>query len=871
MKHYSVLLFLLLHVSLLATIPKLNNHLSPQPYQSIVLDAKANGYRVAIDGNTAVVAMQGDGDSYLGAVDVYTYNEQNALFVHSATLTPANGDFTVGFFGSSVAIDGDTVVVGAPSKYSTSLVYVFQKPSGGWNGTLHEDAQLSSYDATNVFGNSVAIDGSYIAVGDTMASSQTGAVFIYKTSDGTWHNSMSAFETLYGSDAIAGDYFGQNIALENDRLVVSAPQHNSNSGAIYLFEYKYENGWYHFAQSAKMEKSGGSPMLGSSLALEGDTIAATASFRFGGEVYLFEKEGSDWIQSAMITGSDIRDPQDGINTTPRFGGSLDLENDTLYVGASNHAAYTYHKPYSGWVDMNESRQIRFETTLLQSYLGTTLAHDATTFLFLDSINDTLHIYKEGVQVSLQEGEKTLIDFSSSNEASNRYTLLSTPDAAHFSLNAQSGLLTFRSAPDYESPADANGDNRYELLLQISNSDGVIHYPVRIDITDRRYEEGSIDIASFVETTTFQTPAAITSIATEGDLIVVGTTAYRNESYEQIGAAFLFERNLDGNYTQIAHLGTYNFVANQYLGSAVAISGDTIVVAAANTQSGEAGSVYLYEKPETGWSDMNASHSFSRYTQYANEAFGQTIAIDGDIVVIGAPRELITDPDRLYLYAKKEGAWPSRESAQLYISKDFDRFGFGNGSLGHSLAIQNDIIVTSAPFWWSIGAFFMYKKPAGGWGGMHESSLQTAGYPPPDNFFGMALAMKNNRIVVGAPSNTDDAALYLEERPNVGWGVPANYGTKITRDASQQHDAFGERVAFGENVIAATTNTELILFDTRTARQVRTIAEPQGKDFGAIAIEGNRLFVTYDTTIAIYEAQHAKSNVASPALIMYLLQ
>ena len=144
-------------------------------------------------------------------------------------------------FGGSVAIDGDTVVVGAYRKGDyTGAAYVFRTTDGG--ATYDQVAKLTADDAAadDRFGESVAIDGNTIVVGargDNHGSGWgSGSVYVFLTTDGGATYAQVA--KLTADDAAANENFGISVAIDGDTVVVGADQDDdagSGSGSAYFF------------------------------------------------------------------------------------------------------------------------------------------------------------------------------------------------------------------------------------------------------------------------------------------------------------------------------------------------------------------------------------------------------------------------------------------------------------------------------------------------------------------------------------------------------------------------------------------------------------------------------------------------------------
>ena len=146
-------------------------------------DAAANdnfGYSVAINGNTVVVGAVQSDNGGTGAAYVFRTSDGGATYNEVAKLTAS--DATSGYqFGFYVAIDGDTVVVGTVR----NCVYVFRTTDGG--ATYDQVVKLTVDDVTNGFGRSVAIDGDTVVIGspyDDDGGSNSGAAHVFRTTDG---------------------------------------------------------------------------------------------------------------------------------------------------------------------------------------------------------------------------------------------------------------------------------------------------------------------------------------------------------------------------------------------------------------------------------------------------------------------------------------------------------------------------------------------------------------------------------------------------------------------------------------------------------------------------------------------------------------
>jgi len=241
------------------------------------------GYSVAIDGATVVVGAYEAGTG--GVVYVLRTSDGGATYVEVAKLSAADaasGDY----FGYSVAIDGDTVVVGVygddDGGIDSGSVYVFRTSDGG--ATYGQVAKLTAADAASgdYFGNSVAIDGDTVVIGawgDDDGGIDSGSVYVFRTSDGGATYGQVA--KLTAADAASGDYFGRSVAIDGATVVVGAygdDDGGSASGSVYVF--RTSDGGATYGQAAKLTAAdaAASDWFGYSVAIDGATVVIGAPY-----------------------------------------------------------------------------------------------------------------------------------------------------------------------------------------------------------------------------------------------------------------------------------------------------------------------------------------------------------------------------------------------------------------------------------------------------------------------------------------------------------------------------------------------------------------------------------------------------------------
>ena len=357
------------------------------------------GWSLAMDGDLAVVGAPGNELEFDIPGSAYVYARESGVWTQVADLTasdPGNGDR----FGVSVAVDGDTIVVGAKRNGGEGLnagaAYVFAKPDSGWADTT-ETAKLTASDAAiyDTFGQSVAVSGDTIVVGapsSDHAGSWSGAAYLFVKPDGGWVNATETAQ-LQASDAGEDQCFGRSVAADGDTVVVGVytfctPDYPS--GTVYVF-VRPSSGWATTTETAQLTASNGHSLdeFGSPVAIDGDTIVVGAPLHdangFGaGSVYVFVRPDSGWSSATETAQLHATDAE----TNANFGFSAAISGDTIAVGSlrdpddasDGGAVYVHVKPADGWDDVDETIKLTAYDTTNYNLLGYSTALDGNTLV-----------------------------------------------------------------------------------------------------------------------------------------------------------------------------------------------------------------------------------------------------------------------------------------------------------------------------------------------------------------------------------------------------------------------------------------------------------------------------------------------------------
>lgn len=350
------------------------------------------GWSVSVSGDTVVVGaynessnatgVNGDQANNIagGSGAAYVFARTGGVWSQQAYLKASNtGAFDR--FGFSVAVSGDTIVVGADSEDSNATgvdgngadnsantagaAYVFFRTGTTWSQQAYLKASNSAADDT--FGTTVAVSGDTVVVGAHQEDSNAtgvngdqannsalsaGAAYVFVRSGGLW--GQQAY--LKASNTEAFDRFGESVAVSGDTVVVGSPNEDSNStgvngnqannsasasGAAYVFARS--GGVWSQQAYLKATNTNGGDAFGRSVAASGDTLVVGAPFEgsnatgvngnqddnsagFAGAAYAFIRSGGIWSQQAYFKASNTE-------ANDWFGLSLAVSGDTVVVGA----------------------------------------------------------------------------------------------------------------------------------------------------------------------------------------------------------------------------------------------------------------------------------------------------------------------------------------------------------------------------------------------------------------------------------------------------------------------------------------------------------------------------------------------------------
>ncbi len=422
------------------------------------------GFSVAISGNTALVAAPG----YVAAAGlipgaVIVYQRTGLVWNVSGKLLHNETAFALQNYGTSVSISGDIAVVGAPRFLPGQLgaAYVFRRNGNAWS--FQQRLMNNQLD----FGASVAVSGETIVVGDTGGN---GRALVYRWNGTTW-----ALETtLFNSGAGPGDLFGCSVAIEGDTLVVGTLADNTpaanDAGSATVF-HRSGTTWTEQAFLTASDPHF-SDFFGSSVALNGDTLAVGAYFADApgvldaGAAYVFQRNGTSWSQTAKLIASDPK-------TDDRLGSSIALNGDTILAGAAFYdlpnrqntgAAYLFRRTGSAW----SQQGVDFTDTGAPGDLyGNGVAISGNTLITgvpnLD--RDNITNVGSGFAYIFRPNSRNTSDFD--GDGMTDLSVFRNADQTWYAKQSSNGLSfvrQFGASGDSLVPADYDGDGRTDVAV-----------------------------------------------------------------------------------------------------------------------------------------------------------------------------------------------------------------------------------------------------------------------------------------------------------------------------------------------------------------------------------------------------------------------
>lgn len=720
---------------------------------------------------SAILMVAAHGQSSLTAVDKFSIENSGYLGAE---------------FGAQVAISGNTAVIGAARRdfYASvrdghAYVYTRTGPSAPWVYT--ERLFPTGVASGECFGHSVAISGDVVVVGSgSPASTDPGAAYVFRRTGGSF--AQVARLTEPSSLPGGGDY-GRAVDVSGATVVVSDPL-QLNEGRVYVYS---EAGGNWSLQQTLAPPAGSPGAFGVAVALDADRVAVGVErngLGVGGEVRVFRRASGVWSHEATLQP----------NTAPygqfqndHFGAALDLFDTTLVVGAPEDsdpavpstvrrgAAFVFTRSGVTW-----SQSARIDPTLVepQSRFGSGVAVGGNSVVAIgaDGIGAGFppHVTRGRVLLFERVGgvwrqKYELTSVHSDDEDHLGNALAIAPSAGGWSLLCGVPRWFGGRGSVYAFQTGANDWSEGERLIE------PVHSSARFG----------------------------NAVAIEGELAVVGAPYEDTEWGQDAGAAYVYRRT-GAIWAFVQRLAPSVSAEFDRFGSAVAVSGTTIAVAAPNDDhpaAVDAGSVFVFDLVGTTWTltqVLRASDAAAR------DFFGTSIAMRGGTLVIGSPLDDNASGNNAggaYVFTRSGTTWTQATKLASNDLAPSDQFG-------QAVAIvTSSRVLVGAPFdnaaGVDSGSAYVFDRTGliGGGVWSQRAKLVPSGGSQGDHF-GMAVSGTTALIAVGAPERdgaqgVDHGSAYIFQ---VSGGVPGTLGNVFTERQTLSSPTPNADDGFGTSVV-----------------------------------------------------------------------
>ncbi|MCA9667161.1 MAG: hypothetical protein KC503_16295 [Myxococcales bacterium] len=645
------------------------------------------GEAIALSGDTAVIGSPGDDSKGTDAGAAYVFVRGASGWVEQAKLVASDGA-AGDAFGITVAIDGDTVLVGAPrddDKGSESgSVYVYVRSGAQWS--LQQKIVDAAGQADDHFGSAVALDGDTALASirpNVAGSTGPSSVSVLVRSGSSW----SGQGRLVPTSGLTTSFFGGALDISGDTAVVG----DTHLGVAFVF-VRSGTSW-----SEQQKLAAGPGKFGASVAVDGDAMVG-CSLTGDRACYVFRRSGTSWSEEGQLPPPTTADVD--------FGRAVDISGSRVIVGAPGAQtdpgeAYVFQRGASGW-DSGTSL-----TGNGRSEFGRAVAIDGDRALAASSEDPTVAPYFGAVYAYAVNGAAWPQDGQ----------LVPSADwSGEFgaALSASKGTLVV-GAPSRV----LNGERRGEAGVYVRQAAGT-------------WSEQQVLVASDgADADRFGVAVAI-----DGDTAVVGADGDDDKGAEA-GSLYVFTR-ASGSWSQQQKLVAADGAAGDKLGHVVAVSGDTLAVAApADDDKGQdSGSVYVFTRASGTWS---LQQKIVAADGAAGDGLGAALSLDRDTLAIGAP----DDDDRgdgsgaVYVFQRSAGTWTLQ---QKIVPGD----GTAGARFGLSVALEGDSVAAGFDDGTQSGVY-VFARSAGSWS-QQVKLLPEAGAA--SYAMGKTIAMSGNVLSAG---------------------------------------------------------------------------------------------------------------------------
>lgn len=682
------------------------------------------GYSVALSGDTAVIgAYRDDATGASDAGSAYVFVRSGDTWVEQQKLVASDAAARA-LFGYAVGVHDDTAIVGAPRSEiggdaEAGSAYVFVRSGSSWA----EQQTLGAREGAgnDGFGYSVAIDMAGAVVGapraDTAAGTDAGSAHLFNLSEGKWIERLAL--TAAGGEAYAS--FGHALAMEAATVLVGAPRHgDSDHGSAYAFEFDSTD--WASVEERRLTPTEATSYFGWSLSLSQDT-AVVGSYN-NSSAFVFVSADGAWAQQQWLRGSLPRssDPE-------HFGWAVGVSGDSVLVGSlRRHVVYAFARFEQTWT---EEQKIVGPNGTGGDRLGQSLALSGDTAVLGAPGADPLAGTRTGaVYVHVRDAGGWI----------EQQTLTPADGAAGGAFGASvalSGDTLIATAPGANAAyAFVRSEGKWTEQQKITASDGG--------------------------------PGFGAEVSLDGDTALIAGG----------GAAYVFTRS-DGSWTEEQKIVAPSTDRPYIFAWSIALSGDTALLGSYRE------SAYVFVRQGEAWVEQQKLTASDGLT---DDFFGYSVALSGDTAFVSAPEEDTgaTDSGAVYVFQRSEGSWTEQQKVFPSDAAPYDYFGYAMAINGDRslVSARGDDTAAGA----DTGSAYVLARFDETWAEEYKllASAETAG-----DDFATSVAISADRAVIGARladtlTGRDSGIAYAYGLPHLNRPPSINLAGADTSDEGGTH-------------------------------------------------------------------------------------
>ena len=630
------------------------------------------GTSVSISGNYAIIGAPFNNVGSINSGSAYIFYQIYGMWYEITTLIVCD-IFTDDRFGTSVSINKDYAIVGAPLQNGTGAdsgsAYIFYRNQDGIDNSWGQVTKLTASDNDNgdQFGRSVSIWGEYAVVGSPFnddVGSNSGSAYIFYRNQNEIADSWGELEKVLGNDIAAGNEFGWSVSISQGNTIIGSLKDSSagsNSGSAYIFDSVQKT---YKTNICCLESFSKDLYLYYTDVLPPNTVA--------------ELEFSKTIN--QVPGKAYSDPEvkivpnDGV-IGDQFGYSVSISGDYAIVGSpfdddvgsNSGSVYIYYRNQGG-IDNSWGQ--------------------ATKITASDGAADD----RFGWSVSIS-GDYAIVGSPRHNVGGSPSS--SNSGSAYILYRNQGGLDVWGEVTKITA-SDAAGGDQFGYSVSISGCYVIVGAPFKtnaffpsVGATYIFYQnQGAVNIWGQVVKRTASDAAGGDqfgySVSISGKYAVVGAPK-NSDAGANSGSAYILYRNQGGtdNWGQVTKITASDAAAADEFGHSVSISGEYVVIGARYTDSSTGslltGSAYIFYRNQAGivnsWGEVvkiTASDAFG------DLEFGTSVSIYGEYIIVGAPSLSAFLPGSVYIFYKNQGGVDNWGQITKIITNDArtdNQFGF----------------------------------------------------------------------------------------------------------------------------------------------------------------------------------------------------